>query len=55
DRVFPLDWFIGRWWDVNLKPNPKTGRLRPVEDRRMLFVITGKRARFPVRLGMTQG
>ena len=55
DRVFSLSWFIGRWWDVNLKPNPKTGRLRPVEDRRMLFVITGKRARFPEQLGMTQG
>ncbi len=55
DRVFPLDWFIGRWWDVNLAPAPGTGRLRPIEDRRMLFVVTGKRARFPRALGMVQG
>lgn len=55
DRVFGLDWFVSRWWDVNLAPTPGTGRLRPVEDRRMLFVVTGKRARFPAMLGMTQG
>ncbi len=55
DRVFRLDWFISRWWDVNLAPAPGTGRLRPVEDRRMLFVVTGERARFPAALGMTRG
>jgi hypothetical protein len=55
DRVFRLDWFIDRWWDVNLAPAPRTGRLRPVKDRRMLFIITGERARFPAALGMTRG
>jgi hypothetical protein len=55
DRVFRLDWFISRWWDVNLAPAPGTGRLRPVEDRRMLFIVTGERARFPAALGMTRG
>ena len=55
DRVFPLDWFVGRWWDVNLMPAPGTGRMRPIEDRRMLFVVTSKHARFPRELGMVQG
>lgn len=55
DRVFRLDWFISRWWDVNLVPAPGSGRLRPVEDRRMLFVVTGERALFPAALGMTRG
>ena len=53
DRVFRLEWFIRRWWDINLTPVAQTGALQPVEDRRMLFVITGERARFPAVLGMT--
>ncbi len=55
DRVFRLDWFISRWWDVNLAPAPESGRLRPVEDRRMLFIIAREHARFPAALGMTLG
>ena len=54
DRVFRLDWFVNRWWDVNLAPAPRTGRLRPVEDRRMLFIVTGERASFPAALGMAR-
>jgi hypothetical protein len=53
DRVFALNWFINRWWDVNLAPVRGRG-LRPVEDRRLLFVIAGPRVRFPLRLGMTR-
>jgi hypothetical protein len=49
-----LDWFINRWWDVNLVPKPGSGRLRPVEDRCMLFVVTRESARFPAELGMTR-
>jgi hypothetical protein len=55
DRVFRLEWFIRRWWDVNEVPAPETGASRLVEDRHMLFVITGERARFPASLGMTRG
>lgn len=55
DREFAIDWFVSRWWDVNLAPAPKTGVLRPVEDRRVLFVVTGERARFPASLGMVRG
>lgn len=55
DRVFELEWFTGRWWDINLVPTPENRTLRPVEDRRMLFVVTGNRAHFPSKLGMTRG
>ena len=54
DRVFGLDWFVRRWWDVNLVRTSPKGRLEPVEDRHMLFVVTGERARFPAALGMTR-
>ncbi|MGE5601461.1 MAG: hypothetical protein ACM30E_00320 [Nitrososphaerales archaeon] len=55
DRVFKLQWFVKRWWDVNLAPVSSTGILQPVEDRHLLFVIAGKRATFPAALGMTRG
>jgi len=55
DRVFRLEWFIRRWWDFNLAPAPGAGAPRLIEDRHMLFVITGERARFPAALGMTRG
>lgn len=55
DRVFAIDWFTRRWWDVNLAPAPSTDKLRPVVDRRMMFVVAGERARFPAALGMTRG
>lgn len=55
DRIFRLEWFVRRWWDVNLMPVRETGDLQPIEDRRMLFIITGERARFPAALGMKRG
>lgn len=55
DRVFRLDWFIRRWWDVNLTPRPNTNILMLVEDRHMLFVVAGEHARFPVSLDMRRG
>jgi len=55
DRVFKLDWFVKRWWDVNPVPLPGSRRYRRIKDRNMLFVVTGKHARFPALLGMTRG
>lgn len=55
DRVFRLEWFIRRWWDVNPVPAPEIGAERLVEDRRMVFIVTGERARFPASLDMTRG
>ncbi len=54
DRVFSLNWFVSRWWDVNLVPLPNSAVLLLVEDRHMLFVVTGERARFPAALDMRQ-
>lgn len=55
DRVFRLEWFIRRWWDVNEAPAPGAGAPRLIEDRHMLFVVTSERARFPAALGMIRG
>jgi hypothetical protein len=55
DRVFRLEWFIKRWWDVNTVRISGTDALRQVKDQHMLFVVTGERARFPALLGMTRG
>lgn len=55
DRVFRLGWFVSRWWDTNLVPLPNSAVLMLVEDRHMLFVVTGERARFPAALGMQRG
>jgi hypothetical protein len=55
DRMFRLEWFVPRWWDVNLAPVAKTGALRAVEDRHMLFVVASERTRFPASLGMRCG
>lgn len=55
DRVFRLEWFIDRWWDVNVAPAAEISAPRLVEDRRMLFIVTRERARFPASMGMKRG
>ncbi len=52
DRVFPLDWFYKRWYDVNEVEDEATERVRLVEDRQMLFIITPADEHFPRELGM---
>jgi hypothetical protein len=55
DRVFRLDWFVSRWWDINLMPMPSSAVLLLVEDRHMLFVVTDERERFPASLDLQRG
>lgn len=55
DRRFALDWFVTRWWDVNLRPLGRSGALTYVEDRRLLFVVADKAATFPAALGLRLG
>jgi hypothetical protein len=55
DRIFPFDFFISRWWDVNEFPDPLTGKDLLVEDRQMMFVITEKEEEFPRQLDMQKG
>lgn len=55
DRVFRLEWFMPRWWDINTTPVPGGNALRLVEDRHMLFIVTEKSTSFPATLGMIRG
>jgi hypothetical protein len=52
DRIFSLDWFVTRWYDFNEVEDAHTGKLRTVEDRRLLFIITPADETFPRELGM---
>ena len=52
DRIFPFEFFISRWWDINEFPDELTGKDHLVEDRQMMFVITPKEMTFPGLLGM---
>jgi hypothetical protein len=55
DRVFSFDFFLPRWYDFNEVKEPGTGKIRLVEDRRMMFIVTPKDEEFPLDLGMTAG
>jgi hypothetical protein len=52
DRIFPFDFFMSRWWDLNDFPDPRTGKERLIEDRQMMFIITPNEETFPQVLGM---
>ncbi len=52
DRIFSFEFFMSRWWDTNELPDPQTGKHYLVEDRQMMFTITPRLVRFPLRLGM---
>ena len=52
DRIFTFEFFLSRWWDTNDFPDPITGKVRLVEDRQMMFVITEDDVTFPRLLGM---
>jgi len=50
DRVFSLEWFESRWWDVNqvmMNSYPKY-----IRDDQMMFILTRKGAYFPKLIGM---
>ncbi len=52
DRVFPIEWFLTRWWDTNEVADPQTGQKRDEMDYHCMFVVTPRLARFPALLGM---
>ncbi len=52
DRIFSFEFFTTRWWDTNELVDPLTGKDYLVEDRQMMFIITPRLVRFPLRLGM---
>ena len=47
DRIFPIDFFLRRWWDTNEHTDPITGRKRLVEDVRLMFFVTFQGEEFP--------
>jgi hypothetical protein len=55
DRIFSFDFFLPRWYDFNEVKDPETGKLKLVEDRQMMFIITPKDEEFPLELGMKVG
>jgi len=54
DRKFRIRDFAKRWWDVNEVTIPGTKRKNIRYDRKMLFVVTPKKALFPKKLGMVR-
>lgn len=47
DRIFPIDFFLRRWWDTNEIYDPVSGRTRIVEDVRLMFFVTFDNEEFP--------
>lgn len=52
DRIYTLEFFIARWWDMNNFPDPLTRKNCSFEDRQMMFMLTAKEETFPRLLGM---
>lgn len=53
DRIFPLDTFMRRWWDINLTPNPVTGEKKKIKDTQLAFFVTETSETFPIELGFS--
>lgn len=51
DRLFPIDFFLRRWWDTNEVRDPHTGRPHIVEDVRLMFFVTFMGDEFPEHHG----
>lgn len=51
DRIFPIDFFLRRWWDTNEVYDPLSGRKRLIEDNRLMFFITFMAEDFPDHCG----
>lgn len=52
-RVFPLDWFVERWWDIGEEVNPRNKKVKKVLTNKLIFVVTPKKEKFPKHIGMT--
>jgi hypothetical protein len=52
DRVFPIDEFVSRWWDINEIENKQNGTTIVQNDMQMLFCITDAETIFEPRLGL---
>ena len=55
DRVFRLEWFIRRWWDVNAVPAPRSAPCGWSKTATCCLSSPGSVRAFPAALGMTRG
>jgi hypothetical protein len=53
DRIFPIDWFKTRWWDVD-DAKDETGKEVSYYAIRYLFVVIPKSRSFPKEIGLTE-
>jgi len=54
DRFIRLQEFINRWWDRDVRVDPKTGKKTTIEEYRPFFVILPESIVFPEEMGMTE-
>ncbi|MEO8581006.1 MAG: C39 family peptidase [Patescibacteria group bacterium] len=54
DRIFPIDWFKSRWWDVDYKTDAATHQDIAYYTSRLLFIVVPAKETFPKKVGMTQ-
>jgi len=51
DRIFPIDFFLRRWWDTNEIEDEYTGKTSLVEDVRLMFFVSFSAEEFPEHHG----
>lgn len=50
DRIFTIDGFLERWWDINKITNQDSDVIRVENDKHMLFIVTHKGISVPDKL-----
>lgn len=51
-RVFPLNWFIERWWDIGEEIDNLTQRKKKILTNTLLFLVAPENETFPFSIGM---
>jgi hypothetical protein len=54
DRVFPIDEFLSRWWDVNEITQTDKSVVNVIKDTQPLFLITKNDYRFPEEMQLNR-
>lgn len=52
DRIFPIDWFKSRWWDISDTYGTEIEEDISYYNSRMIFIVVPNNKRFPQSLGM---
>lgn len=51
-RIFPLDWFVERWWDIGEEVKPRSNKTKKILTNKLMFVIAPKKEKFPEEIEM---